>query len=96
MPAGAGQRSRTAEPSGHTLGSMPFLLLVLAFVVVPLTELSVIQLVNEQLGLPLTLLLLLVDSVVGAMLVRREGSRAWQQFRSALGESLAMVFLPVR
>jgi UPF0716 protein FxsA len=86
MPAAAAARSRTARESGRTLTGMPLFLLVLAFVVVPLTELSVIQMVSAELGLTLTLLLLVADSIAGAMLVRREGSRAWQQLRTALGE----------
>lgn len=61
------------------------LLLVLAFVVVPLVELWVIVEVGGLLGLWPTILLLLVDSIAGAVLVRREGSRAWRKFREALG-----------
>lgn len=62
------------------------LLLVFAFIVVPLVELWVIGVVADALTLGPTLVLLLVDSVIGAVLVRREGSRAWQAFRSAIGE----------
>lgn len=62
------------------------LLLVLAFIVVPLIELWVIGEVADALSLGPTLLLLLLDSVIGAVLVRREGSRAWQQFRGALSD----------
>lgn len=61
-------------------------LLLLAFIVVPLVELAVIGRVSDWLGLPVTLALLLVDSVIGAVLVRREGRRAWRSFRSALSE----------
>lgn len=60
------------------------LLLVFLFIVVPLVELWVIGLVADALTLGPTLLLLLLDSVIGAVLVRREGSRAWRQFREAL------------
>lgn len=63
------------------------LLLVLAFVVVPLVELWVIGAVADTLTWGPTLVLLLLDSVVGAVLVRREGSRAWQRFRQALSEA---------
>ena len=62
------------------------LLLVLVFVVVPLVELWVIGEVASAISWGPTLVLLLVDSVIGAVLVRREGSRAWQRFRSALSE----------
>lgn len=60
------------------------LLLVLAFIVVPLVELWVIVEVGGLLGFWPTIALLLVDSVLGAVLVRREGSRAWRKFREAL------------
>lgn len=60
-------------------------LLLLAFIVVPIIELAVIGQVRDVLGWPLTLLLLFADSLVGAILVRREGRRAWLAFREALG-----------
>lgn len=61
-------------------------LLVLAFIVVPLVELAIIIQVGQAIGLLWTIALLVVDSVVGAWLVRREGTRAWSRFRSALNE----------
>lgn len=60
------------------------LLLVLAFVVVPLVELAVILQVRSAIGLEWTLLLLLAVSLVGAVVVRREGARAWRAFRGAV------------
>lgn len=60
------------------------LLLVLAFIVVPLVELWVIVELGGVLGFWPTLLLLLLDSIIGAVLVRREGVRAWRRFREAL------------
>lgn len=60
------------------------LLLVLAFIVVPLVELWVIIQVGGVLGFWPTIVVLLVDSILGAVLVRREGSRAWRKFREAL------------
>lgn len=65
---------------------MPLLLLV-AFVVVPLVELFVIAQVADAISLGPTLVLLVVDSLVGAWLVRNEGRRAWQAFRDALAEA---------
>lgn len=59
-------------------------LLLIAFIVVPLVELTVIGRVADALGLPLTLVILLLDSLAGAVLVRREGRRAWDAFRRAL------------
>ena len=48
-------------------------LLTLLFLVVPLAELAVIIRVGRQIGVGDTLLLLLVVSVVGAWLAKREG-----------------------
>ena len=64
--------------------AVPFVLL-LAFVVVPLLELFVILQVGELIGGWQTVGLLLLVSVLGSVLVRREGRRAWTAFRSALG-----------
>ena len=62
------------------------LLLVALFVVVPLVELVVIIQVGQVIGTAWTVGLLVADSVLGAWLLRREGRRAWQQFRAALEE----------
>lgn len=59
-------------------------LLLLAFVVVPLVELLVIGEVAAWLGWPATIVVLFLDSLAGAVLVRREGRRAWDAFRDAL------------
>jgi UPF0716 protein FxsA len=61
-----------------------FPLLLAAFVVVPLVELAVNLQVGDVLGVPTTILLLLLDSILGAVLVKREGRRAWDAFRRAL------------
>lgn len=61
-------------------------LLLLAFIIVPIVELAVIVEIGTRIGLPLTIALLLIDSVLGAVLVKREGRRAWRAFRSALEE----------
>jgi len=65
---------------------MPLLLLFAAFVVIPLIELVVIQQVAAAITLGPTILLLVIDSLVGAWLVRKEGRRAWSAFRTALSE----------
>lgn len=64
---------------------MPLALFV-AFIVVPLVELVVIAQVGSVIGFWPTIVLLVVDSLVGAYLVRREGRRAWESFRTALSE----------
>jgi UPF0716 protein FxsA len=59
-------------------------ILAIAFVVVPLAELAVIIAVGDVLGLLPTLALLLLVSVAGAWLAKREGLAAWQRFQVAL------------
>ncbi|MGH3443022.1 MAG: FxsA family protein [Nitriliruptorales bacterium] len=61
-----------------------FPLLLLAFMLVPIAEIAVIVRVGEALGSIQTIALLVADSVLGAILVRREGRLAWEKFRQAL------------
>lgn len=63
---------------------MPALLLVIAFIVVPLLELAAIIQVGQWIGVIPTIVILLVDSLLGAYLLKREGRAAWRNFRSAL------------
>jgi UPF0716 protein FxsA len=58
--------------------------LAAAFVAVPLVEIWVILQVGRLVGPWWTIVLLVLDSLVGAWLVRREGARAWQALRAAL------------
>ncbi|HET7659919.1 MAG TPA: FxsA family protein [Oryzihumus sp.] len=61
--------------------------LTIAFVllvVVPIAEISVIVAVGKAIGGWQTFFLLLVESALGAWLVRREGSKTWQALRVAL------------
>lgn len=58
--------------------------LVLLFLVMPLAELFVIIQVGQVIGVWWTILLLIADSVIGAWIVRREGSRAWTALQNAL------------
>jgi UPF0716 protein FxsA len=59
-------------------------LLVVAFVVVPLVEIFAIIQVGQAIGPWWTIALLVLDSIFGAWLVRREGARAWRALRVAL------------
>jgi UPF0716 protein FxsA len=61
-------------------------LLVVLLVVVPLVELYVLIQVGSVIGAPLTILLLLLDGVLGAWLLRREGRRTWAAFRTATAQ----------
>jgi UPF0716 protein FxsA len=58
--------------------------LAVAFVVVPLLEIWVILQVGQLVGPWWTIVLLVLDSLVGAWLIKREGGRAWQALRAAL------------
>jgi UPF0716 protein FxsA len=62
------------------------LLLVVAFVAVPLIELVVILQVGQLVGVWPTVLLLVADSILGAVLLRSQGRSAWRRFSAALGE----------
>jgi UPF0716 protein FxsA len=61
------------------------LTLLVLFVVVPLVEIYVLIQVGQVIGAWWTVLLLVLDSLLGAWLVRREGARAWRALREALG-----------
>jgi len=62
------------------------LFLVVAFIVVPLAELWVIIRVGQWIGAGPTIALLLLDSVLGAVLLRSQGRTAWRRFNQALSE----------
>src|SRR4029453_7233994 len=62
---------------GHTGCMVP--ILVIAFILVPLAELAVLVAVGDWIGLVPTLILLLVVSVAGAWLAKREGLGAWRR-----------------
>jgi UPF0716 protein FxsA len=61
-------------------------LLVLLFIVVPIVELFVIIQVGEAIGVLPTIALLVADSILGSMLMRRQGRTAWARFNAALAE----------
>ena len=61
---------------------MPWL--VLAFLVVPIIEITVIVQVGQVIGVVPTVILLLAESALGAWIVRREGARAWRALQGAL------------
>lgn len=55
------------------------------FIGVPLLEIYVLIQVGQVIGPWWTILLLVLDSVLGTWLIKREGTRAWQALRQALG-----------
>ncbi len=58
--------------------------LVATFVVVPLVEIWAILQVGQLVGAWWTIALLVLDSMLGAWLIKREGGRAWLALRQAL------------
>jgi UPF0716 protein FxsA len=62
-------------------------LLILAFILVPIAELYVILQVGGAIGVGPTILILVADSVFGALLLRHQGRAAWVRFNRALAES---------
>jgi len=58
--------------------------LFVAFVVVPLVEIYVLIQVGQVIGAWWTVLLLVLDSLFGAWLIKREGAKAWLALRTAL------------
>jgi UPF0716 protein FxsA len=60
------------------------LALFTAFIVVPLIEIYVLIQVGQVIGPWPTILLLILDSLFGTWLIRREGGKAWQGLRVAL------------
>ena len=75
---------RRTRPSRRRPGGRLLTVLVVLLVVVPILEVSVLVAVGRAIGGWQTLALLLVESALGAWLVRREGSRAWVALVSAL------------
>ncbi len=59
-------------------------MLVAAFVLIPLAEIWAILQVGQLVGPWWTIALLVLDSFIGAWLIKREGSRAWRALREAL------------
>lgn len=72
-PTGPRRRRRWLRP-----------VLAAAFVVVPLVEIWAILQVGQLVGPWWTILLLVLDSMIGAWLIKREGGRAWRALRQAL------------
>jgi UPF0716 protein FxsA len=61
--------------------------LIALFVVVPFLELYIIlEVVGPALGAPLTILLLALDSIIGAVLFKSQGRSVWRRFNQTLSE----------
>ncbi len=62
------------------------LLLVILFIVVPILELYVLIQIGQTIGILPTIALLILDSILGAALMRSQGRAAWRRFNRALAE----------
>jgi UPF0716 protein FxsA len=70
--------------SGRGRGRRWAVLLFLAFVVMPILEIVVLIQVGQVIGPWWTILLLVLDSILGAWLIKREGRRAWAALRDRI------------
>ena len=62
------------------------LLLVVVFIVVPIAELYVLIQIGQAIGVLPTIALLILDSILGAALMRSQGRAVWMRFNGALAE----------
>src|SRR3954447_12410567 len=58
--------------------------LILLFIVVPIAELYVIIKVGDLIGAPLTIALLIADSLLGSWLLKSQGSIVWRRFQETM------------
>lgn len=68
-------------------GRVPWGLVAAAFLAVPLLEIYLIVQTGQAIGVGWTILVLVADSLLGAVLLKREGLAAWRALRTALSES---------
>jgi UPF0716 protein FxsA len=61
----------------------PLVLLVVLLVAIPILEVWLLIKVGQQLGLLPTVLILIVEAVIGVLLMRHEGARAWKALNDA-------------
>jgi UPF0716 protein FxsA len=71
---------------------VPWWVLALLFVVLPVLEIYVLIQIGQVIGAWWTVLLLIADGVLGSWLMKREGTRAW----GALAQALEQRRLPAR
>ena len=62
------------------------LVLVVLFIVVPIAELYVLWQIGSAIGILPTIALLILDSILGAALMRSQGRSAWARLNRALAE----------
>lgn len=62
---------------------LPMVLFIVLLVAIPITEIYLLIAAGERIGWLPTLLVVLLEAVVGAILMRREGARAWKALADA-------------
>ena len=62
------------------------LVLVILFIVVPIAELYVLIQIGQAIGILPTIALLILDSILGAALMRSQGRATWRRFNRATAE----------
>ena len=65
---------------------VPWWLLALLFIVLPVVEIYVLIQIGQAIGAWWTILLLIADGVLGSWLMKREGTRAFRALQLALNE----------
>src|SRR4051794_39629998 len=71
---------------GSVRRRVPWWVLALLFVVLPVVEIYVLIRIGQTIGAWWTVLLLVADGFLGSWLLKREGTRAWAALRLALDE----------
>jgi UPF0716 protein FxsA len=66
-------------------GGLPLAVFLVLLVVVPILEVWLLIQVGQRIGTWPTVLILVVEAVLGAWLMRREGGRAWRALSDAFG-----------
>src|SRR6478735_3220633 len=59
-------------------------LLVLLFIAVPIAEIAILIQVGHAIGVWWTVVLLVADAILGALLARSQGRAAWRRFNVAI------------
>ncbi len=75
---------RTPRPGRPRRRRWLWWLLAVLFIVVPLVEVYLLVQLGQAIGAWWTILVLIADGVLGSLLVKREGGRAWRALQDAL------------
>jgi UPF0716 protein FxsA len=63
---------------------MRLVALVVLFIVLPIAEIALLVQVGQGIGLPLTIALLIADSIIGSLLLRSQGRAVWRRFQATM------------